>query len=216
MKKLFIILLAILISTSLLTSCSANGAKVSDLEKQVTELQSQVDQLQSQVTPPSQTFTEEELLDVDLKELAEKIIAECPPPEGVELVWDYKSKDKVFNLDNEEEIVDLSLIEEFLWIYNSDSCLISNNNSTEYIFNTVLVKLSSNVDNNTYERSLRQSIRKLLDGKVKVLNLHLRDNKDNILYNIYLSDLNNDYIDSIEEIESNYSGIHQIVLNSIH
>lgn len=126
MKKLISLVTALVIILSL-TSCNT---KTDEMQSQINDLQSQVSSLQSEVVPessepiPEEDIPEESVPTIDLKPLAEKIIKECPPPDGVELVIDTEDIIATFrdtenyDFDTTINILPDNAIEGFVRIYN--------------------------------------------------------------------------------------------------
>jgi len=150
MKKLIAILTLITTIAISLTSCntptneavstpSEKELTSSDLERKISDLQSQIDEIKGNTSSVESSIPE---IDIDLKVLSDKIIAECQPPDGVELVIDTENINDVFNLNkdsleqNPKNQVDVNKIDDFIRIYNP------NPTTPEEVYNIVIVKIS--------------------------------------------------------------------------
>ena len=150
MKKLIAILTLITTIVISLTSCntptneavstpSEKELTSSDLERKISDLQSQIDEIKGNTSSVESSIPE---IDIDLKVLSDKIIAECQPPDGVELVIDTENINDVFNLNkdsleqNPKNQVDVNKINDFIRIYNP------NPTTPEEVYNIVIVKIS--------------------------------------------------------------------------
>lgn len=118
LTKLTLTLIALSLIFTLSACSSTTNSEEAELKQQVSELQSQVNSLEEQVNPKPEIIPEEDIPDVDLMELAKKIVAECPPPEGVELVYDTENVEDMFNKgEDKENYVDLNNIDKVIRVY---------------------------------------------------------------------------------------------------